>query len=121
MCRAISYSMLMKKRRFTVLFVFLSIFLAYSLYKNYLNYHEKQQYINQIKQKLHKELEEYKKLVSEYAKSQDYMEIEYIIREKLNLSKPEEKIYIIDRPSPTPTPTPTIHLQPIEKWIRLIW
>lgn len=74
-----------------------------------------------MQNELQTKLDIQKKLVSEYAKSQDYTEVEYTIREKLNLIKPGEKVYIINRPSTTPTPTPTIPLKPIQKWLRLIW
>jgi cell division protein FtsB len=111
----------MNKKSIILVLIVLSVSLNFSLYKSIVNYSEKQKYVQQINNKLQNEINEHKKLVSEYAKSQDYAEIEYTIREKLNLIKPGEKVYIIDRPSPTLTPTPTIYLIPVQKWLRLIW
>lgn len=111
----------MKISLFKIVLLILTTIFALSLYRSYKNYNSKLVFVKEAENELNKELDRKKELVSEYAKSQDYLEIENTIREKLNLSKPGELVYIINRPSPSPTPSPTIIRSPIKQWINLIW
>src|SRR3989344_3993003 len=86
------------------------LFLLYSLSKTLLDYNKKFSFYQQYKREFQEETDRNKKLKSDLVKAQDYHTVERTIREKLNLSKPNEVVVIIPMPSvpASPTPTPTI-------------
>lgn len=100
-------------------FIFLSVFLIYSLVKNILDFAKKTAFYRAYGQEFEEEKEKNKKLKSELMKNQDYYVVEKNIREKLQLLKEDEIDVLITRPSPTPTSIPTPTRSPIKQWYEL--
>ncbi|HLC94812.1 MAG TPA: septum formation initiator family protein [Patescibacteria group bacterium] len=100
-------------------FIFLSVFLIYSLVKNILDFAKKTAFYRAYDQEFEEEREKNKKLKSELMKSQDYYMVEKNIREKLQLLKEDEVDILIARPSPTPTIIPIPPSSPIKQWYEL--
>lgn len=103
------------------LFFFLTLFLVYSLIKNFQDYQKKISFYNNKNQDLQKEQEKNKKLKSDILKSQDYYTTEKKIRQNLNLLKPDEIALIIMGPTISPVPTPTPFYSIHKQWWRLFF
>lgn len=92
-----------------VLFFFLFIFLLYSLSKNIFEYKKNYDFYLSFKNEYEREKRKNTNLKTQTIKNADPHEIEKTIRNKLNLSKPNEMTVILANPTPTPTvftPTP---------------
>jgi len=91
-----------------LLYLFL-IFIIISLIKNIIDYRKKYNFYLGFKQDFEKEKKKNIEYKTEYLKKTDHNELEKTIRNRLNLSKPDELVVIMQRPTPTPfiiTPTP---------------
>ena len=98
----------MARIRKIFLYLFL-IFVIISLIKNIFDYQKKYQFYLGFKNSLEKEKKENLSLKTEYLKKTDPAELEKTIRNRLNLTRPDEAVVIIPEPSPTPIiiiPTP---------------
>ena len=87
--------------------------------KNIINYREKYSFYLGYKQDFEKEKKKNIEYKTEYLKKTDPNELEKTIRNRLNLSKPDELVIIMSRPTPTPfilTPTPPPNWQ---QWVNL--
>lgn len=102
------------------IFVLIVGFLIVSLTKNIFDYKKKVSFYTNYQTELNKEKQTNQKLQSEIKKSQDYNSVEKIIREKLNVLKPDEIAVILPERSPSLSPTPTPHKPAYQQWFELI-
>lgn len=85
------------------------VFLLFSLIKNVIDYQKKLAFFEAFQKELSLTNKQNIALKTEILKSQDPFKIEKTIRDKLNLQKPGEMVFILPAPTPTPvvvTPTP---------------
>lgn len=97
-----------------VFLVFLIIFLFSSLIRNVFDYRNKVDFVQKYKTEVEKEKKKKLSLQTEILKKSDPYELEKTIRNKLNLTRPDELSVILPQPSPTPvviTPTPAPNWQ----------
>lgn len=97
-------------RRFkSILAGFLVLFFLYSLTKNFYEYRKNIAFYESYKAEYTKEKRTNSELKTQLLKNSDPHEVEKIIRNKLNLTRPDEVAVIIPLPTPTaytPSPTP---------------
>lgn len=106
----------MKQKLFTLITIFVVMFLGASLTRSIFSYKDKIRFYNELKSEHDKEKALNKKLKSDVSKSSDYFYIERQIREKLNLLQEDETSLIIPEITPSPTPTPVIEKKTYEMW-----
>lgn len=98
-----------------IFLIFLFIFLFSSLVRNIFDYQKKITFYQQYEEEVKKETKKKINLQTEILKKTDPYYLEEVIRDKLNLAKPNEKVILLSPPSPTPTqpikPTPAIWQQ----------
>jgi len=102
-----------------VIIVLFLLFLFSSLTKNIFNYQKKLSFYESFKKDYENEKRKNLSLKTEILKKSGPNEVEKIIRNKLNLSKPEETTIILPEPSPTPiiiSPTPIPNWQ---QWLKV--
>ncbi len=99
-----------------IIFLFFIIFFIYSLFPNILNYKNKLDFYNEIKQDYEKKLKKNIELKTKMANKKSVIEVEKNIRNNLNLTKENEIIIIMPSPKIIPSPTPTIFLKNWQKW-----
>jgi len=102
-----------------IVITLLLIFLFYSLTKNIFDYQKKFRFYQSLKNEVEKISKENVSLKTEMLKKKDLNEVEKTIRNKLNLSQPEETIIVVPLPTVTPFfPSPT--LSPVwREWIKV--
>ena len=89
-------------------FIFLVIFLSSSLVRNIIVYQKKIDFFQKFKALVEKEKKRKLVLKTQILKKTDPYEVEKTIRNKLNLTQPDELAVILPLPTPTPVPvTPT--------------
>jgi cell division protein FtsB len=94
----------------------LFLFLISSMTKNFFEYRKNYSFYEDYKREYEQEKQKNSSLKTQILKSSDPNQLEKIIRNKLNLLKPNEVSVIIPIPSPTPklvTPTPA---PPYSEW-----
>ena len=104
-----------------IFLVFLVIFLSSSLIRNIFDYQKKIDFYKKYQTELSQEKKKKLSLQTEVLKKTDPYELEKTIRDKLNLSKPDELSVLIPQPTPAPTkitPTPLANWQ---QWKNLFW
>lgn len=102
-----------------IIIILLLLFLFSSLTKNIFNYQKKLSFYEDFKKDYENEKKRNLSLKTAILKKSGLNEVEKVIRDKLNLSKPEETIVVLPEPSPTPiiiTPTPLPNWQ---QWIKV--
>ncbi len=104
-----------------IIFFLILIFFVSSLIPNILNYKNKIDFYNQIKNDYEQEVKKNIELKTKIAKQKSVNEVEKIIRNDLNLTKQNEVVVIIPSPTISPTPTPTTVLKNWQKWIRVFF
>ncbi len=100
-----------------LLLYLLILFFITSLTRSLIDYGKNQQFYQDYKNEYENEKKRNVELKTQLVKSQDINEFEKIVRDKLNLHKPNEYILVIPNPTPTvltPTPTPVPNYQ---QWI----
>ncbi|MDH7476020.1 MAG: septum formation initiator family protein [Microgenomates group bacterium] len=102
-----------------IIFFLLLIFLFTSLTRSFFEYRKNLQFYQEYKQSYEKEKKNNLTLKTEILKKSDLNEIEKTIRNKLNLSKPNEMAVIIPNPTATPTPAISPTLPVYQQWWRL--
>lgn len=102
-----------------ILFFFIAISLIFSLSKNILDFKSKQDFSSEIQSELKKAEIENAQLKSSRTKAKDPYEVEKILRNKLNLTRPGEYILILPTPELSPSPTPTPIQQPYKQWLEV--
>jgi cell division protein FtsB len=108
----------MKYIRYSILFIILFI-LSSSLIKNIWDYQNKYAFYQDYKNNYDKEKQNNTALKTGIRKQSSNEELEKIIRNKLNLLKPNEVVVMIPTPTPNPiilTPTPAPNWR---QWINL--
>ncbi len=93
----------------TALAIFLIFFLLFSLLKNIFNYKDKMKFFDDYRHDYEAEKKKNIELKTEMVKKKSVTEVEKIIRNDLNLLKPDEIALILPSPTPFPrriTPTP---------------
>jgi len=106
---------LVKKIFLTIIF----IILLSSLIKSITNYQNALKFYQQYKNTFEKEKKKNQMLKTQILKKTSLFEAEKIIRNQLNLIKPDEVLVIIPRPTLSPSPTPTPVLSNWQKWFYL--
>lgn len=97
------------KLLYNIFLFFLIVFLFSALTKNIFDYRKNLRFYQSYKKEYELEKKENISLKTQILKKNDPDELEKTIRNKLNLSKPNEVTLIIPNPAPTPaviTPTP---------------
>lgn len=104
-----------------VFLIFLVVFLSSSLIRNIFDYQKKIDFYKKYQTELSQEKKKKLSLQTEVLKKTDPYELEKTIRDKLNLSKPDELSVLLPQPTPAPTqitPTPLANWQ---QWRDLFW
>src|SRR4030042_5544054 len=96
-----------------VFLIFLVIFLSSSLIRNIFDYQKKIDFYKKYQTELALEKKKKLSLQTEVLKKTDPYELEKTIRDKLNLSRPDELSVILPQPSPRPT---IINPPPLPNW-----
>jgi cell division protein FtsB len=100
----------------------ISIFLLFSLIKNFSEYQKNIKFYHSFKSDFEAAQQKNNKLRTEIVKENDPSELEKTIRNKLNLLKPNEIAIIVPTPTPTPfvaTPTPPpVYKQWVEVFVK---
>lgn len=100
-----------------LLLYLLILFFITSLTRSLIDYGKNQQFYQDYKNEFEKEKKRNTELKTQLVKSQDINEFEKIVRDKLNLHKPNEYILVIPNPTPTVlTPTPTA-IPNYQQWV----
>lgn len=102
-------------------FVLIIGFLIVSLTKNIFDYKKKVSFYTNYQTELTKEKQNNQKLQSEIKKSQDYNSVEKIIRERLNVLKPDEIAVILPKRNPTPSPVIIANKPSYIQWFELVF
>ncbi len=93
----------------------LSLFVLFSLVRNLTNYYSTQKFYESYKADYEKAKKRNVELRTQALKNSDPEQIEKVIRNSLNLARPDETVIILPHPTPTvsvPTPTPKpVYLQ----------
>ncbi len=99
-----------------LILVFLVFFLSFSLIRTVVDFQKKKQFLQRFQTEVNKEEKKKLELEAEILKKTDRYQLEKTIRNKLNLSQPDEVVIIL--PPPTPTPTKSIPPPPPnwQKW-----
>lgn len=100
-----------------IVFIIVMIFLFSSLIRNILDYREKMKFYENYKNRYEYEKKRKITLKTQELKKSDLYEIEKIIRNKLNLLKPDEVAYILPEPTPTPLTTNPPPVPNWKKWL----
>jgi len=87
--------------------------------KNIINYQNAQKFYRRYKENFEKEKKKNQMLKTQILKKTSLFEVEKIIRNQLNLIKPDEVLVIIPRPTLYPSPTPTPVLSNWQKWFKV--
>jgi len=91
-----------------IIFITLVLFLLFSFSRSFFDYKKNTQFYTDFKNQYFAEKKKNLELKTQFLKKNDPHEVEKNIRNKLNLSRPEEKTILIPDISPTPVPlTPT--------------
>jgi len=104
-----------------LIFILLVLFFLFSLTKNFFNYQRSLDFYNNYKEDYEKEKKQNITLKTQIRKKSDLYEIEKVIRNKLNLFRPNEVPIIIPPTPPTPeivSPTPA---PPFQQWLSLFF
>jgi cell division protein FtsB len=104
-----------------IIFILLVLFFLFSLTKNFFNYQRNLDFYNNYKDDYEKEKKQNVTLKTQILKKSDLYEIEKVIRNKLNLSRPNEVPIIVPPTTPTPmliSPTPA---PPYQQWLSLFF
>jgi cell division protein FtsB len=104
-----------------IFFIFLTIFLFFSLIPNILNFKNRLGLYQEIKKELEEEKKKTIELKTNIAKKKSVSEIEKTIRNKLNLLKENEVMIIIPSPTIIPQPSPTVTLTNWQKWWKVFF
>lgn len=99
----------------------LFLFLVFSLTRNLFEYKKNSSFYESYKNEYDKAKKENTSLKTQIIKNSDPNQVEKTIRNKLNLSKPDEVAVIIPNPTPTtiaitPTPAPAY-----QQWLNLFF
>ena len=82
-----------------------------------MDFKSKQDFSSEIQSELKEAETENARLKSSKTKAKDPYEVEKILRNKLNLTRPGEYILILPTPELSPTPTPVPIKPPYEQWL----
>jgi len=99
-----------------IFLVFLVIFLSSSLIRNIIDYQKKKEFLQKFKAQVEKEDKKKLTLKTEILKKTDSYELEKKIRNKLNLTRPNEVAVILPVPSPTQLPITPMPLPNWQQW-----
>ncbi len=104
-----------------IFIIFMIVFLSSSLIRNIFDYQKKIDFYKKYKQELAEVKKENINLKTEVLKKTAPYELEKTIRDKLNLSRPDELSVILPKPSPSPIPITPTPYKNWQKWRDLFW
>lgn len=104
-----------------VFLIFLVIFLSSSLIRNIFDYQKKIDFFKKYQTEVAKEKKKKLSLRTEVLKKTDPYQLEKTIRDKLNLSKPDELSVILPKPTSVPTQITPSPLPSWQQWRDLFW
>lgn len=104
-----------------ILFTFLAIFFLSSLTKNLIEYRKNLSFYENYKKEYEAEKKQNIALKTQALKKSDPNEVEKIIRNKLNLAKPNEITIMLPDPTPSPLPSPTIIVPVYQQWAEVFF
>lgn len=100
---------------------FLVFFLSFSLIRTVVDFQKKKQFLQRFQTEVDKEEKKKLELEAEILKKTDQYQLEKTIRNKLNLSQPDEVVIILSPPTPTPTKAISPPLSNWKKWWRVFF
>ena len=101
--------------------IFLVIFLSSSLIRNIVDYQKKKDFFSKFKALVQKEEKKKLSLKTDILKKSDPYELEKKIRNKLNLTRPDEVSIILPLPTSTPVPITPTPLPNWQQWWRVFF
>ncbi len=102
-----------------IFIVLLVVFLFSLLTKNFFEYLKNRQFYQTYKENYEKEKKKNIELKTTILRKNSFYEIEKVIRNRLNLSRPGEATIIIPESVITPSPTPTTPPPVYQQWLNL--
>ncbi len=101
--------------------IFLAAFFLISLTRNLSEYRKNLDFYRSFKNEYEDEKKRNTTLKTQALKKSDPNEIEKIIRNKLNLSRPNEITIMLKDPTPTPEPVVTPDILPYQQWFAVFF